>query len=83
MKVFNLMSRLNTLLKDYQKLFFIPLSLCHDSENNYGAVAVSVNPRSSQTEYFPSESVHPQAEGIFSLRTLFSVHIPLMPRIYD
>ncbi len=75
MKVFNLMSRLNTLLKDYQKLFFIPLSLCHDSENNYGAVAVSVNPRSPQTEYFPSESVHPQAEGYFQFAdVIFSTY---------
>ena len=75
MKVFTRLSRLNTLLKDDQKLFFIPLSLCHDSENNYGAVAVSVNPRSSQTEYFPSESVHPQAEGYFQFAdVIFSTY---------
>ncbi len=75
MKVFNLMVRLNTLLKDYQKLFFIPLSLCHDSENNYGSVAVPVNPRSSQTEIFPSESVHPQAEGYYQFAdVIFSTY---------
>ena len=65
MKVFNLMVRLNSLLKDYQNLFFVPLSLCHDSENNYGTVETPVNPRSSQTELFPVESVHPQSAGYF------------------
>ena len=50
-------------LKSYTDLYFIPLTQCHDSEYNFGAVEASVNPRASQKEYLPSESVHPQQQG--------------------
>lgn len=63
LKVFNLMTRLYSLLKDYDNLYFVPISLCHDSEYNFGAVETPVNPRAVQKEYLPEEATHPQDQG--------------------
>lgn len=62
-KVFNLMVRLNDLLKDYPNLYFIPVSLTHDSENNFkDPTPRPVNPRSSITEYQDAEATHPRTQ---------------------
>jgi hypothetical protein len=66
-KTFNLMVRLNSLLSSYSNLRFIPVSITHDSENNFGAVSTPVNPRASQTELLPIESVHPQTQGYLQM----------------
>ncbi len=50
-------------LKGYTNLYFVPLTQCHDSEYNFGAVETPVNPRATQTEYIPNEGVHPQKQG--------------------
>ena len=67
MKVFNLMVRLNELMSDYSNLYFVPISLCHDSEYNFGAVETPVNPRATQTELMPTEATHPQAQGYYQM----------------
>ena len=66
-KVFNLMKRLHELLHEYSNLFFIPISLTHDSEFNFGAVETPLNPRASQVEYLPVEATHPQTQGYFQM----------------
>lgn len=66
-KVFNLMVRLNELLSSYTNLHFIPIALTHDTEYNFGAVSTPVNPRASQTELLPSESVHCQDQGYYQM----------------
>lgn len=58
-KVYNLMVKLNTLLSAYTNLHFVPISLCFDSEFNFGAVSTPVNPRSTQSELLPTEATHP------------------------
>lgn len=50
-------------LKGYTDLYFIPLTQCHDSEYNFGNVETPVNPRATQTEFMPTEAVHPQKQG--------------------
>lgn len=50
-------------LKDYSGLYFVPLTECHDSEYNFGAVETLVNPRATQKEFMPTEAVHPQKQG--------------------
>ena len=50
-------------LKTYANVYFIPLTQCHDSEYNFGAVETPVNPRALQTELMPNEGVHPQKQG--------------------
>lgn len=50
-------------LKDYDNLYFIPLTQCHDSEYNFGSVETPVNPRATQTELLPTEGAHPQKQG--------------------
>lgn len=73
-KVFNLMVRLHDLLKDYTNLEFVPISLTHDSEFNFGAVETPVNPRASQTELLPTEATHPQTQGYMQMADImFSV----------
>jgi len=67
MKVFNLMKYLNDILKGYVNVYTVPVALCHDSEYNYGKVEIPVNPRSSVTELYPVESVHPQKEGYYQI----------------
>lgn len=62
-KVYNLMVKVYELLNGYSNLWFTPIALAHDSEYNFGAVATPVNPRASQTELLPIESVHPQLQG--------------------
>ncbi len=66
-KVFNLMVRLYELLKDYTNLHFVPISLCHDSEFNFGNVETPVNPRAVQKEYLPVEATHPQNQGYMQM----------------
>lgn len=74
-KVFNLMTRVYNLLDSYPNLYFIPVSLAHDSENNFGAVATPVNPRASQTELMPVEATHPQTQGYLQIADVaFSVY---------
>jgi lysophospholipase L1-like esterase len=73
-KVFALQLAVYDLLKNYNNLFFVPLSLCHDSEFNYGAVQTPVNPRAAQVEFLPVESVHPQNQGYMQIADIvFSV----------
>lgn len=75
-KVFNLMVRLNELLKDYTNLHFVPISLCHDSEFNFGNVETPVNPRAVQKEYLPVEATHPQLQGYLQMADImFSVMV--------
>lgn len=62
-KVFNLMEKLDELLSGYSNVYFVPISLTHDSEYNFGAVSTPVNPRASQVEYLPTEATHPQQQG--------------------
>ena len=73
-KVFNLMVKLNELLKGYTDLHFVPISTCHDSEYNFGNVERNVNPRSTIKEYVPIEATHPQNEGYMQFADImFSV----------
>jgi plastocyanin len=66
-KVFNLMSKLNSLLNAYSNLYFVPIAPCHDSEFNFGAVSTPVNPRANQTELLPTEATHPQTQGYLQM----------------
>lgn len=73
-KVFNLMTNLAELLGGYTDLHFVPISLTHDSEYNFGAVSTTVNPRATQTELLPSEATHPQTQGYMQFADcMFSV----------
>ena len=66
-KVFNLMVKLYELLKNYTKLYFVPIATCHDSENNFGAIETPVNPRAIQKELLPTEATHPQNQGYYQM----------------
>lgn len=73
-KVFNLMVKLDELMNTYTNLYFIPISLAHDSEFNFGATSTPVNPRASQTELLPTEATHPQTQGYYQIADItFSV----------
>jgi hypothetical protein len=73
-KVFNLMVKLNELLGSYPNLYFVPISISHDSEYNFGAVLTPVNPRAVQTELMPIEATHPQLQGYLQMADImFSV----------
>ena len=62
-------------LKAYTNVHFIPLTQCHDSEYNFGAVETPVNPRATQTELMPTEGVHPQKQGYEQMADImFSVY---------
>ncbi|WP_304015806.1 hypothetical protein [Nonlabens dokdonensis] len=66
-KVFNLQVALLENLENEANTYLVPLSTCHDSDFNYGAVSTPVNPRASQTELLPVESVHPQTQGYYQI----------------
>lgn len=73
-KVFNLMVKLDGLMKDYPNLHFVPISICHDSEYNFGAVETPVNPRAIQTELLAIQATHPQEQGYLQMADImFSV----------
>lgn len=73
-KVMDLMKRLDAMLDGYENLWMVNLALTHDSEYNFGAVETPVNPRASQTEMLPIESVHPQNQGYYQMAdTIYSV----------
>ena len=63
LKVFNLQEKLLADLNAYPNLYLVPVSTCHDSENNFGQVVTPVNPRATQTELMPSQATHPQLQG--------------------
>ena len=74
-KVFNLMSRLYTLLSGYTKLYFTPVALEMDRDYNFGQTVTLVNPRATQTELLPVEATHPQTQGFLQIAdTQFSVY---------
>ena len=62
-KFIKAMELLYDTLKDYENLYFVPLTECHDNEYNFGAVETAVNPRAIQKEFMPNEGIHPQQQG--------------------
>lgn len=78
-KVMNLMVGLNEALGNYANVYFVPVATCHDSANNYGKVEVAVNPRATDKEYVPVESVHPQEQGYLQMADImfssYSAHL--------
>lgn len=66
-KVQNLMIGLDRVLGNYANVYFVPVATCHDSANNYGKVEVAVNPRATDKECVPIESVHPQEQGYLQM----------------
>lgn len=73
-EVFNLQVRVYELLAGYSNLWFIPLSLCHDSEYNYSNGMIPVNPRALQEEFNEVEATHPQLPGYLQMADImFSV----------
>lgn len=67
LKVFNLQEKMLADLTGYSNVFLVPVSTCHDSEFNFGAVSTPVNPRASQVEYLPNEATHPQNQGYLQI----------------
>ena len=67
LKVFNLQEKMLADLSAYPNLYLIPVSTCHDSEFNFGAVSTPVNPRASQVEFLPTEATHPQTQGYLQI----------------
>ena len=47
----------------YENVFFIPLTQCFDSENNFPTTTMKVNPRSSASEKIQSNPRKPTEEG--------------------
>lgn len=62
-KIQNLMIGLENRLADYKNVYFIPLALCHDSDNNFGKQTVKLNSRSKETITIPHDSIHPNKTG--------------------
>jgi len=67
LKVFNLQEKMLTDLTGYANVYLVPVSTCHDSEFNFGAVSTTVNPRASQVEFLPVEATHPQTQGYMQI----------------
>lgn len=67
-KVMNYCSLLYEACKDMIGVYFIPLNVCFDSEYNYGAQEIPVNPRATSIiEKIPMEAVHPQDYGYYQM----------------
>ncbi len=47
----------------YNKLYFVPVMQCFDSEHNYETSTITVNPRSTLTETVHTDSYIPSQEG--------------------
>lgn len=62
-KIQNLMIGLENRLADYKNVYFIPLALCHDSENNFGKKTIPLNSRSQEIIVIPADSIHPNKTG--------------------
>lgn len=62
-KIQSLMVSLVEKFTDYKNVYFIPLALCHDSENNFGKQKISLNSRSQETIIIPADSIHPNKTG--------------------
>jgi hypothetical protein len=81
-KVYNLQVALKDALKTYPNVYFIPISLTHDSENNFKSnTATAVNPRSSITEIVDAEATHPSPrnDGYYQMADImfstFAAHL--------
>lgn len=62
-KIQSLMVSLVEKFTDYKNVYFIPLALCHDNENNFGKQKISLNSRSKETIIIPADSIHPNKTG--------------------
>lgn len=62
-KIQSLMVSLVEKFTDYKNVYFIPLALCHDSENNFGKQKISLNSRSQEIIIIPADSIHPNKTG--------------------
>jgi hypothetical protein len=45
------------------EIYFVPLTQCFDSENNFPTTEVAVNPRSAKTEIIQSDALEPTDDG--------------------
>lgn len=63
MNIQNLMIGLVERLSGYTNVFFMPLALCHDSENNFGKQTIKLNSRSQENIVIPADSIHPNKTG--------------------
>ena len=62
-KIQSLMVSLVEKFTHYKNVYFVPLALCHDSENNFGKQKISLNSRSKETIIIPADSIHPNKTG--------------------
>lgn len=62
-KIQSLMVSLVEKFTHYKNVYFVPLALCHDSENNFGKKKISLNSRSKETIIIPADSIHPNKTG--------------------
>ena len=68
LKIMNLQLALREALSGYSNVYFAPLSVCMDRENDFGRVEVPVNPRlTTVTETIPVEYTHPQTPGYYQI----------------
>lgn len=78
-KIISLAKRLTEELSSISNAYVIPIYCSHDSEYNFGWVEKAVNPRATQKEYMPLESVHPTAQGYYQIADiLFSAYSALL-----
>lgn len=68
LKTMNLQLALVEALSGYSNVYFAPLSVCMDRENDFGQVEVPVNPRlTTVTTTIPVEYTHPQNAGYWQI----------------
>ncbi len=64
-KILDLIEKLYSMVDSLNdtNIHFAPVAFCHDSEYNFGAKEINVNPYSEQKEVVPIECTHPQTSG--------------------
>jgi len=74
-KIMNLMLALEERLSHDDSIYFVPVAIMHDSENNYLTKELPVNPESSIMESIVVESVHPNEVGYKQIAScMYSVY---------
>lgn len=75
MCIYNIMEQLGSYFEGAENIYFIPLSLEHDSDNNYATQSKPVNPRAEQVEVVQIESTHPLNQGYLQMAdSMFSAY---------
>lgn len=84
MAIFNMMEVFYNAFKDDPNIYFLPLGIWFDNENNYPTSEITLNPRSDITELYQTDTTHPNNNGYMQFAdAMFSIFCAVIHNVEE